>query len=210
MWGEKCPSMLQGLGIEQAHPRREPLWLSERDLLDGLLNINTPRLTGWSYLSSVCPPPRSYIPVWVWQDLGHTSQLLFPPCLPHPRLVESGLSIELFTIVSLLAEPDFARQALDGTPVSALPRLDPAFATSSPFASPFSPSPSLGPRLVGETVTFLGRPTSTRENRYVSECSLLHVPDRNRPVPACLWMNGVQWPSVYLSVRLLFCPRAVV
>lgn len=51
------PLHVQGLGIEQAHPRREPLWLIEFDLVDDSLGIknknrNVQQSTGLCCLSS--------------------------------------------------------------------------------------------------------------------------------------------------------------
>lgn len=34
LWGEKCPSMSRASELNKHIPRREPLWLSELDLLD--------------------------------------------------------------------------------------------------------------------------------------------------------------------------------
>lgn len=79
----------------------------------------------------------------------------------------------------------------------------------SPPPPSSSLSPSLNPHsasdwcLLGETATLSGRPTSPKGTRYVSECCSLHVPDRNRPIPACSWANSVQCASVYLSVHRL-------
>lgn len=35
LWGEKCPSISRASELNKHIPRREPLWLSELDLLDG-------------------------------------------------------------------------------------------------------------------------------------------------------------------------------
>lgn len=140
----------------------------------------------------------------------------FPP--PHLRLSEPGLIIEISTILKGPPSQTFARQGLHHPPVSSLSRLKPALEGSSPSPSP-PPRPRLLPhihrhsapqRCLGGTASFPGRPTSTRGNRYVSECCFLHVPDRHRPIPAYPRTNGVQCPPVYLSVHLYCSAQALL
>lgn len=142
----------------------------------------------------------------------------FPP--PHLRLSEPRLTIEISTILKCSPSQTFARQGLHHPPVSSLTRLRPALAGSSPSPSP-SPPPrlrllphfhphSVPQRCLGGTESFPGRPTSSRGNRYVSECCFPHVPDRNRPIPAYPRTNGVQCPPVYLSVHLYCSAQALL
>lgn len=41
LWGKKCPSISRASELNKHTPRREPLWLSELDLLDESQDIST-------------------------------------------------------------------------------------------------------------------------------------------------------------------------